>query len=326
MDLMTEKEDFIRWLGAQNKREKEYSVPNTLAAYSRTLEHLAKYLVPGGSAVDPAQITRTQIEEFVVSGHGEDDGDVKPRTINQRLAAVRAFFKYLRRESPALVDPTAGIRFARTRQTEALHVTEEHGTTLLNHLWERADRKDIREALPYRHRDPLLFELLWLTGGRVSEVAGLDVGSITLGTSAIRILYHGKGGKERVIPIPLRQKGQGLKKAWALRNRIRAYLLSVRPRFLKPNRPTEAFFLSKNGTRLTPRSIERLLEKYVLELSLPPYSPHSLRHGAATKLLGYDVDLKTISEILGHASAAVTATIYVHSEEKKKAEAMARVL
>ena len=100
-----------------------------------------KYLVPGGSAVDSAQITRTQIEDFVVSGRGEDDGDVKPRMINQRLAAVRALSSTSRRDNPALVDPTAGIRFARTRQSEALHVTEEHGTTLLNHLWERAARK-----------------------------------------------------------------------------------------------------------------------------------------------------------------------------------------
>jgi integrase/recombinase XerC len=95
---------------------------------------------------------------------------------------------------------------------------------------------------------------------------------------------------------------------------------------VKPHHPTEALFLSKNGTRLTTRSIERLLEKYVRELGLPAYTPHSLRHGAATRLLEYDVDLKTISEILGHASAAVTAAIYIHTDEKKKAEAMAKVL
>jgi integrase/recombinase XerC len=276
--------------------------------------------------VEPAQITRTQVEEFIVSGTGENGGEVKPRTINQRLAAIRALYKYLRRERPELGDPSAGIRFARVPRMEALHVTGEDGTSLLSYLWERAERKDLREPIPYRLRDPLLFELLWLTGGRVSEVAGLDVGSITLGPTSIRILYHGKGGKERVIPIPLKEKGQVIKKAWALQNRIRFYLLSARPRFLKAGEPTEALFLSKNGRRLTTRSIERLLEKYVHELGLPAYTPHSLRHGAATRLLEYDVDLKTISEILGHASAAVTATIYVHTGEKRKAQAMAKVL
>lgn len=326
MEMRPLVDEFISWLEATNKREKQYAVKNTLAAYRRNLERFATYLRPEGGPVDPAEITRDQVEAYIVSGEGEEGGDVKPRTINQRLAAIRAFYKYLRRDGPEVQDPSAGIRFARTPRAEALHVTGEDGTTLLNHLWERAEDKDAREPLPYRLRDPLLFELFWLTGGRVSEIAGLDVGSVVLGVSAIRIHYHGKGGKERVIPVPLKQKGQVLKKAWQLRDRIRRYLLSVRPRFLKPSRPTEAFFLSRNGTRLTSRSIERLLEKYVLELGLPAYTPHSLRHGAATRLLEYDVDLKTISEILGHASAAVTAAIYVHTDEKRKAEAMARVL
>lgn len=326
MNLKSDKDDFIRWLEAQNKREKSYSVPNTLAAYDRTIDHFLKFIAPTAPEVDPAAVSRLQVEEFIVSGQGEDGKGVAPRTVNQRLAAIRALYKFIRRDRPDVADPTAGIRFARVKRMDALHVTGEDGTSLLNYLWERSEQKDRREPLPYRMRDPLLFELFWLTGGRVSEVAGLDVGSITTTPTSLRILYRGKGGKERVIPIPFKQNGQVLKKAWTLRTKIRIYLLSVRPRFLKPSRPTEALFLSRNGTRLTPRSIERLLEKYVLELGLPPYTPHSLRHGAATRLLEYDVDLKTISEILGHASAAVTATIYVHTDEKRKAEAMAKVL
>ena len=228
MEIGEKVEDFLRWLEATNKREKHYAVKNTLAAYRRNLERLAKFLRPQGGPVLAESVTRDQVEAYIVSGEGEDGGEVKPQTINQRLAAIRALYKYLRRDRAELADPSAGVRFARIPRSEALHVTGEDGTTLLNHLWERADKKDLRQPLPYRLRDPLLFEILWLTGGRVSEVAGLDVGSVTLGASAIRILYHGKGGKERVIPIPLKAKGQVLKKAWALRDTFDGLLDAAR--------------------------------------------------------------------------------------------------
>ena len=90
MDLRSDKVDFIRWLEAQNKREKSYGVPNTLAAYDRTIEHFLKFIAPTATEVDPAVVSRLQVEEFIVSGQGEDGKGVAPRTVNQRLAAIRA--------------------------------------------------------------------------------------------------------------------------------------------------------------------------------------------------------------------------------------------
>lgn len=115
-------------------------------------------------------------------------------------------------------------------------------------------------------------------------------------------------------------------KVTEFRNRIEAYLSSARHCFLRPEKPTDAFFLSQNGSRLSARTIQKLLGRYTQELGLPAYTPHSFRHGAATRFLHYGVDLKTISEILGHASAAITAAVYLHTDERKKADAIAQVL
>jgi integrase/recombinase XerC len=151
-------------------------------------------------------------------------------------------------------------------------------------------------------RDRAVLELLYATGCRVSEVAGMNIGDIDFRHETIRV--RGKGRKERFVLF-----GSKAKEALAAYLEVRGTLLAEAP---EHKRDPQAVLLNYQGTRITTRSIARLIDKYVKECALAQnISPHSLRHSVATHLLSAGADLRAIQELLGHARLSTTQ-IYTH--------------
>jgi integrase/recombinase XerC len=206
-------------------------------------------------------------------------------SVARKLSALRTFVRYLRREGHMTHDPTALAVAPKRQQTLPVHLTEQEMERLL-------EQPDASQALG--RRDRAILELFYASGLRLSELEALDLDSIDLRARMVRVM--GKGRKERMVPF--NQAAERALRAW-LKDRA----LIARG---------EALFVNARGTRLTGRSVDRLLRKYVRQFtSQTGISPHALRHSFATHLLQRGADLRTIQELLGHARISTTQR-YTH--------------
>jgi integrase/recombinase XerC len=217
----------------------------------------------------------------------------KKASIARKLAAVRAFYKFLQREGVLAESPANMVATPKLDKTLPRIMSEEQMNTFLDRVAEAA-----KSAEPRMRRDRAILELLYASGLRVSELVGLDLRSLNFGEGIV--LVRGKGRKERIVPF-------GSKAKEAL-----ASYLPVREKILQERRKGHyaALFLNARGERLTTRSVDRLVKKYVRAYGLPQsgmkVSPHSLRHAFASHLLAEGADLRAIQEMLGHRSLATT--------------------
>jgi integrase/recombinase XerC len=210
--------------------------------------------------------------------------------VARKVSALRTFVRYLRREGHMEHDPTALTVPPRRDQTLPVHLTEQDMERLLA-------QPDAGTRLG--RRDRAILELFYASGLRLGEVESLNLDSVDLSRRMVRVL--GKGRKERIVPFN-RAAEQSLR-AWL---KDRAAMVTARgPR-------SEPLFVNFRGQRLTGRSIDRLLRRYVRRFtSQTGVSPHALRHSFATHLLGRGADLRTIQELLGHARISTTQR-YTH--------------
>jgi len=231
----------------------------------------------------------------------------KAATTGRKLSCLRSFYRYLEREERAGQNPFGGLRAPkRPRELpEVLSVNEV--TRLLEAPKARLRERERRGAAPSAAgryaamRDTAILELLYSTGARVSEAAGLTEDRLDLLSGVVKV--RGKGKKERLCPLggpackALREAMDAAGEVWpAARERPAA-------------RPV---FRNLAGRALTPRSIERSMKPYLLAAGLnPALSPHALRHSFATHLLDAGADLRSVQELLGHASLSTTQ-IYTH--------------
>jgi len=236
--------------------------------------------------IDLAAIDALQIRSYLASLFQ----DQKQKTsIARKLSSIRAFFKFLVREGLIATSPCVGLASPKLPKKVPRIMTEEQTNNLLDRLAEAAPQGE-----PMLKRDRAILELLYASGLRVSELAGLDVRSVNFGDKLV--LVRGKGRKERIVPF-------GRKAAQALED-----YLPVRERILADNKTSgQALFLNARGRRLTTRSVDRLVKKYV-RLYGPNVrvSPHGLRHAFASHLLAEGADLRAIQEMLGHVSLSTT--------------------
>lgn len=217
-------------------------------------------------------------------------------SVLRKIASLRSFFKYLALQGVVENNPLVNFRAPKREKKlpQFLYVRE------INELLSVEDNS--AKGL----RDRAILEVLYATGMRVSELTGLNMEDLDLERGYIRV--YGKGAKERITFL-------GRKGSQALKN----YLVRGRPSYLKQGTgPVErAVFLNKNGTRLSARSIRRLLDDYVEKAALEKkISPHTLRHSFATHLLEGGADLRTVQELLGHVSISTTQ-IYTHLDRDK---------
>jgi integrase/recombinase XerC len=212
------------------------------------------------------------------------------RTIARRLAAVRSWCRFLCRQGTLSSNPALGLRGPRQDQR-------------LPHFVSRADMKRLLEAPPAETplgiRDRAILETLYSAGLRVSELTGLNVENVELSDGVAMV--RGKGRKERLALLG--PPAVSAIQVW----------LPRRQEFAGPRAAEQpALFLNRNGTRLSTRSVGRLLEKYLAQAGLDPRtSPHTLRHSFATHLLDAGADIRSVQELLGHSSLATTQ-VYTH--------------
>ena len=213
------------------------------------------------------------------------------RTIARRISSLRSFYKFLLREEYVGQNPFTKVRTPKLDKRLPVFLEETEIDSLL----------DLPDATPLGLRDQAVLEMLYATGCRVSELAGLRLADVDL--SGLFVLLHGKGNKDRIVPI-----GHTCKDAF-----LRYYVQSRSPLMAKYHVEEHQYvFVNNRGGVLTDRSVRRILDKYVQKLALQKnVSPHTIRHTFATHLLEHGADLRAVQELLGHASLSTTQ-IYTH--------------
>jgi integrase/recombinase XerC len=216
----------------------------------------------------------------------------------RKLAAIRTFGRYMRREGTIDGDPAALVGTPKREQRLPAHLGEAEMSRLL----EMPDA-----STPLGRRDRAIMELFYASGLRLSELVGLGFEDVNLSSRVVRVL--GKGGKERIVPF--NRTTESALRAWIQdREGIAAGLAgggSVVRRGARLRRSAEPLFLNYRGGRLSTRSVDRLVRRYVAACSARfKISPHALRHSFATHLLERGADLRVIQELLGHARLSTT--------------------
>jgi integrase/recombinase XerC len=271
--------DYLRW-------ERRCS-PHTLSAYGRDLRQFLDYLAdPAATAVGIDHIT---IRDFLA--HLQAKGDARTSAA-RKLAALRSFLKFLHREGLIEQNPARLVRTPKLPRRNPRFLTEDEVSVILD----LPDR-----SCDLGNRDAAMLELLYAAGIRVGELVSLNLEDCAFDQRLIKV--RGKGRKERLVPF-------GRKAQAAL-----ADYLPVRSRLLLRCRSAQepnALFLSARGTRITARSVERLLAQYTRQSALKlNVHPHLFRHSFATHLLERGSDLRAIQELLGHESLSTTQK-YTH--------------
>ena len=262
--------------------------PHTLKSYREDLLALAEYLADAdGRCPEPGSITTIELRGFVSALH---EAGYAKTSISRRLASVRSFLRFGQREGWAKANPAKALRNPRkSHKLPHFLSTDEVGKLLA------APRGEAAQAF----RDRAMLETLYSGGLRVSELVGLSDGDLDFAAGILRV--RGKGRRERLAPV-------GSYAAKALKDWLAVRTLSPRE---KAGREAPVF-VNRSGTRLSTRSVARMLEKYLQETGLDTRtSPHTLRHSFATHLLDRGADIRSVQELLGHKSL-VTTQIYTH--------------
>jgi integrase/recombinase XerC len=270
--------------------------PHTCRAYRKDLELFAAFLDEKGLPADVATIDYLTIRLYL--GHLYQGKGIKRTSVVRKLATLRTFFRYLKREG--MVEKNPAKMVATPKGAKAL----PHALTV-DEAFRLLDVPDTTS--PFGSRDRAIMELLYSSGLRVGELTALDLHDLDLGTGMVRVM--GKGGKERIVPI-------GSKALEALRS----YLPRRGELMEKGGRPPQHLFLNHRGGRLTARSVGRMIKKYLLQRGMvKETTPHTFRHSFATHLLDAGADLRGIQELLGHASLSTTQR-YTHVSSAKLME------
>lgn len=259
---------------------------HTLINYSKDLADMCSYLEE--SAVNEIE----DADYFMLRGYVAmlyDKGMAKS-SVERKIASMKSFFNYLQKKNKSDENPARMIKFPKKEQ-KAFHVFSIDSILGLLDLPDKTEPAGLRDAL--------ILELMYGTGVRVSELVGLNVSDIDFGGMRIRV--RGKGKKERIVPV-----------ADMHISMIRDYL-NAAPDICGGNiKDGDALLINRLGTRLTDRSVRRIVEKYLTIAGLPlDFSPHSFRHTYATHLLEGGADLRTIQQLLGHESLSTTQK-YTH--------------
>ncbi|PWK12722.1 tyrosine recombinase XerC [Tumebacillus permanentifrigoris] len=274
---------YMQYLAVE-KRVSEH----TLDHYFSDIEQFIQFML-AERIQDFATITHVDVRTFM----GRLSRDREKRTIARKLSALRSLYEFLRREGWVEKNPAKAVQSPRLEKK------------LPNFLYQDAIERLLSApdtTTPLGLRDKALLEVLYASGVRVGELVALDVPDLDV--SQGMALVFGKGSKERLVLLG----SQALQA-------LQAYFAYGRPTLWQQGGGVagHAVFLNKNGTRLSDRSVRRILDKYVLLCAgLQHISPHTLRHTFATHLLDNGADLRAIQELLGHSSLSSTQ-IYTHT-------------
>jgi len=281
---------------AEFLRHLEHNVqasPQTVRCYRADLNEFQDFLSTGvaaGSPVSLLDLDHHVVREYL--SHLYDRGAGRA-TVARKLASLRSLFRHLARRGLVTANPAAMVATPKLEKRLPHALSEAEVESLLDNAFGTGPR-DLR--------DRAILELLYASGVRVAELVGADLGDLELSRATkdgmLRVL--GKGRKERLVPI-------GSKSVLAVGSYLRA-----RPKLVPDDRAgraeaRDALFLNARGGRLTDRSVRRILNERLRRAALlKRVSPHTLRHSFATHMLNAGADLRSIQELLGHASLSTT--------------------
>ena len=268
---------------------------HTLRNYASDLEQFYDHIAPPDRDgkrrhVDIRALDNLTIREFMASLYEKQK---KKSSIHRKIAALRTFFRFLCREGVLEVNPASMVASPRVDRKLPNHLTIEQAIRFI-------ETPDLDTVLG--KRDRAILELLYASGVRVSELVNLNLPDIDFANQTVRV--KGKGRKERIVPF-----GDHALKALQIYLEVRGELLiEAEPDKIDPL----AVFMNYQGTRITTRSVGRMIDKYIkICADIHHISPHSLRHSFATHLLDAGADLRTIQELLGHVRLSTTQQ-YTH--------------
>lgn len=275
--------------------EKGYS-DHTCRAYRKDLQDFFSFLtesrVSGGTQrkrnrnVTPQQVDTVMLRAYLSFLHRKH----KKITIARKLSAIRSFFKFLVKKGIILENPTELILTPKQNKTIPVYLSVDEIFRLLDSI-----QTDTLLGL----RNRAIFETLYSSGIRISELAAMDISDVDFSAAVVRVF--GKGHKQRIVPL-----GQKALSA------ISAYRSQLQKQTGLEAFQSGPLFLNRFQKRLTPRSIARILKKLVSAIGLlTPISPHALRHTFATHMLDAGADLRVVQELLGHKSLSTTQR-YTH--------------
>lgn len=277
---------------------------HTVRAYLGDLAHLARFAELGAARfgspeaeLDPhvadaalRTVTLATLRSWLAF---QSAAGLSRTTLARRGAAARAFFAWAHTTERLEDNPALRLASARAGHAIPTVVSPAHMITMLGTAEVRCDSGD-----PIDLRDWAAAEMLYATGMRVGELAGIDIGDVDLDNRLVRVT--GKGGKERVVPF-------GVPAARA----VRTWLDRGRPVLARAGEPTAALLLGRKGKRADQRQIREAIHRLSATSGIEDLAPHALRHTAATHLVSGGSDLRSVQEVLGHASLGTTQ-IYTH--------------
>ncbi len=275
---------------------------HTLRNYASDLGQFHDFLAPvigektlERRAVDLKEIDHITIREWMSALH---EANKKKTSIARKLASVRTFFQFLVREGKLEMNPAKLVSTPRIERKLPNHLSMEDAVRFIESPDAETDMGK---------RDRAILEFLYATGVRVSELVKLDLKDIDYENKSVLVM--GKRRKQRIVPF-------GDHALAALKN-----YLQIRLNFLHnapvAERDDRAVFLNYQGTRITTRSVGRMVDKYIKQCAdIHDISPHGLRHSFATHLLDSGADLRDIQELLGHARLSTTQIYTQVSMEK----------
>ncbi len=264
--------------------------PNTRDAYGMDLTKFARYM-ESKKILTPGTVTRRHILDFLLACKAEG---LSANTLSRMFVAIKVFFRYLQQESLLDKNVTETMDSPRLWKTLPATLSYKEVERLL-----AAPKGDS----PIRRRDRAILEMLYATGLRVSELAGLTLDSIRFDASFLRCI--GKGRKERVVPF-----------SSAAASALQAYLAHDRPLWSR-DETNRTLFLSRLGAPLSRKTLWQMVRRYARDAGVgKPISPHTLRHSFASHLLHNGAPLRVIQELLGHSDIATTQ-IYTHVDQAR---------
>ena len=277
--MKCELSDFLDYL-----RYERNASGHTVSSYRRDLTQFIDYIGERGGSL--RKVDNVQIRGFMAQLH---ERKLKKSTSARKLAAIRSFFKFGVKKRWIAENPAKVVATPKQEQRVPSFLSEEE---MAGFLEVPSSEK------PLDLRDSAILELLYASGIRVGELVGINLEDANLGERLIRV--RGKGKKERLIPF-----------GRTAREGLTAYL-RVRPALVQDRIGEKALFLNYQGRRISSRSVERIVDKYIrLTAVKRKISPHSFRHSFASHLLSRGADLRVIQELLGHESLATTQK-YTH--------------
>ena len=279
------------------KQASEHTVRN----YTIDITSLKNFIEKKSDDIALKTIDKHILREFIAEMHHTG---IAKRSLARKLCALRSFFTFAVRENFISQSPMEHIVSPKLEKKIPISLT----MGMVHNFFNQPDLSTVSGI-----RDRTIIELFYSSGLRVSELVGLTKGCVHIDRLQLRI--RGKGKKERIVPITKNASDWIQKYLTHPKRKVKASL--------KMQTNDMPIFLNRLGTQITPRSVDRMFEKYLVLSGLALHiTPHSIRHTIATHWLEHGMDLKTIQLLLGHSSLATT-TIYTHVSTKLKKKAYA---